>query len=87
MKRRVEDPVGGIEPAEDESLEEPGGMRQMPLGRADIGHRLDRLVFGRQARREGFAVAADLLEAAAERSAVGLTSVVLGANFDHRESP
>ena len=31
---------------EDEGFEEPGGMRQMPFGRARVGHRLDALILG-----------------------------------------
>src|SRR5689334_2939761 len=34
--------------AEQELLEEPGGMGAMPLGRAGVRHRLDQLVFGAQ---------------------------------------
>jgi len=48
----VVDVVGVVERHEDEILEEPGHMRAMPFGRADIGHRLDGLVFGRESRRE-----------------------------------
>ena len=33
-----------------EGLEEPGDVRPVPLRRADVGHRLDRLVLGRQGR-------------------------------------
>src|SRR6266404_2181612 len=45
---RVEDPIARVEPSEDERLEEPGRMREMPLCRADIRHRLDRLILRRQ---------------------------------------
>ncbi len=37
---------------EDEGLEEPGRVRPVPLGRARVGHRLELLVLGREARRE-----------------------------------
>jgi hypothetical protein len=60
---RIEDPVAGVEGPEDKRLEKPAGVRQMPFGRADIGHRLDRLVLGGQVGGETFGVAADGLEA------------------------
>ena len=30
---------------QDKRLEKPGGMCEVPLGRADIGHRLDDVIF------------------------------------------
>src|SRR5258706_4037629 len=36
---------------EDESLEEPGRMCEMPLHRARVGHRLDRAILRRKRRR------------------------------------
>ncbi len=47
-KGRVENPIVGVEPVQDESLKEPSRMRQMPFCRTCIWHRLNRLVFGRQ---------------------------------------
>ena len=41
--------AGGVLP-EDEGLEEPGHVGPVPLRRADVGHRLDRLVLGAQDR-------------------------------------
>ena len=38
---------------QDEAAEEPGGMRQVPFGRAGIGHRLQLGVLGRQRRGQG----------------------------------
>ena len=59
---RVEDAIARIERSENKSFEKPAGMGQMPFCRADIGHRLDRLVFRRQVGGEHFAVPADRLE-------------------------
>src|SRR5829696_4706674 len=49
---RVEDPVLRHMRLQYEGLEEPGGMREMPLRRARIGHGLDGAVLGRQRRYE-----------------------------------
>ncbi|MNP16199.1 hypothetical protein D3C76_1085860 [compost metagenome] len=38
--------VAGQEGLEDEGLEEPGDMRQVPFRRADVGHALDHMVLG-----------------------------------------
>jgi hypothetical protein len=48
---RVERPVAGKLRDQQELLEEPGGMRPVPLGGARIGHRLHHLVFGTKRRR------------------------------------
>jgi hypothetical protein len=48
-------------------LEEPRGVREMPLGRAGIGHRLDALVFGRERRGAGQALGAHVAEGVAQR--------------------
>ncbi len=47
---RVEDLVAGDVLGEQELLEEPGGVRAMPLDRARVGHGLDDLVLGRERR-------------------------------------
>src|SRR6516165_3578614 len=52
---RVEDPVAWIERGQDERFEKPGRVRQMPFRRADIRHRLDSLVLGRQIDRKRLA--------------------------------
>ena len=62
---RVEHPVGRIERPEQEGLEKPAGMGEMPFRRADVGHRLDRLVLGRQIGGECLGVLADRGEAVA----------------------
>ena len=69
--------VGGIEGAvaarmraQHEGLEEPGGVRQVPLGRAGVGHRLDRLVLGRQWFSELLGEGADVHEPLAAMAAV-----------------
>ena len=43
-------PETGLERLQQEGLEKPGGVRQMPLDRARIGHGLYAGVFGRQRR-------------------------------------
>ena len=48
----VKFPVRRIKRLEDKRLERPRRVRQMPFGRADIGHGLDTLVFRRQRRRQ-----------------------------------
>src|SRR5512144_1846893 len=48
----VEHAIAGQEALQEEGLEEPGGMREVPLGRACIVHRLDDLVLIAQRRRK-----------------------------------
>jgi len=84
---RVERPVGGIERRQDKGLEKPAGVRQMPLCRADIGHRLDRLVLGRQVGGEPFAVAADRGKALACRRAIVVTRRQLDGCIEQLASP
>ena len=45
--------------AEQELLEEPGGMGAVPFRRAGVRHRLDQLVFGRQRRGPALGLVAD----------------------------
>ena len=47
-ERRMERLELRFQPFEDEGLEEPGGVRQVPLDRAGVGHRLGAAVFVRQ---------------------------------------
>src|SRR3954447_23125995 len=49
---RVENPVARQMMLQDESLEEPGDVRQMPLGRARVLHGLDDLIFRRERSRK-----------------------------------
>ena len=58
-ERRVERTVPGRVRREHERLEEPGHVRKVPLGRARVGHRLQRTVFRRQRRREELGLLAD----------------------------
>src|SRR5262249_7602894 len=44
----VKDPIAGKMRDQQELLEEPGGVRAMPFGRARVRHRLHQLVFGAQ---------------------------------------
>ena len=48
---RIEHAVVRARAAQHEGLEEPRRVRQVPLGRTGVGHRLDRLVLGRQRHR------------------------------------
>jgi hypothetical protein len=59
-ERGVERAVAGNMFLEQERLEEPGGVREVPLGRAHIGHRLDGLVLGQQPGGQRLAGGADL---------------------------
>src|SRR3546814_6906177 len=52
---RIERSVAGQVRLQQEGLEEPGRMRAMPLRRTRVRHRLNRLVLGRQWRREALA--------------------------------
>ena len=45
--------------AEQELLEEPGGMGAMPFGRAGVRHRLDQLILGAQGGGPAFGLAPD----------------------------
>src|SRR4051794_8592273 len=49
---RVENPEARQMMLQDESLEEPGDVRQMPLGRARVLHGLDDLIFRRERSRK-----------------------------------
>ena len=49
-ERGIEGLEAGLEALEQEGLEEPGGMRQVPFGRAGLGHRLQLAILGRQRR-------------------------------------
>ena len=42
-----------------DGFEEPGGVRQVPLGGAGVGHGLDALVFSRQRRRQRLGLGPD----------------------------
>jgi hypothetical protein len=55
----MEDLVALAVLAEQELLEEPGGMRAMPFGRAGVRHRLDQLVLRAQGRGPALGLAAD----------------------------
>ena len=48
--------------AEQELLEEPGGMGAMPFGRAGVRHRLDQLVFRRKRGGAALGLVSDLEE-------------------------
>jgi hypothetical protein len=58
-KRRIERPELRLEALEDERLEEPGDVREVPLRRARVGHRLHLAVLGRQRRSQRDARFAD----------------------------
>ena len=56
---RIEDAVAREMMLQQEGLEEPGGVRQMPLGRRHVGHGLHHHVLGQQRLRKFLAAAAD----------------------------
>ncbi len=55
----VEGLVAGAVLAEQELLEEPGGVGAVPFGRAGIRHRLDQLILGRQGGGPALGLVAD----------------------------
>src|SRR5690606_17020221 len=64
---RIHRHVAGIG-TQRELLEEPAGMRQVPLGRAGVIHRLQLCVFGRQRRRQRNGARADGLVTLGQRA-------------------
>ncbi|MNE62160.1 hypothetical protein D3C80_1574260 [compost metagenome] len=52
---RLRRAVAGQEGLQQEGLEEPADMRQVPLRRADVGHALDHLILGGQRRADRLA--------------------------------
>ena len=56
---RVDRPVAGGEGSQHEGLEEPGRVREVPLGGAGVGHRLHQLVLAGERRRQGHRAGAD----------------------------
>jgi hypothetical protein len=61
----VERAIAGETREQEKLLEEPGGMRPVPLGRARIGHRLHQLVLGAQRRGAALGLRAHGAEAVA----------------------
>src|SRR3984893_13312334 len=80
---RVEDPITRLERGQDERLEEPGRMREMPLCRADIGHRLDRLVLCRRIARKRFTLGAYVCEPLKRGTAIAFGSPQLLGTVKH----
>ena len=58
----VEDAIARQMRQQQELLEEPGGVRAVPFGRAGVGHRLDDLVLVAERRGAPFGLAAHLAE-------------------------
>ena len=84
----VERPVGGVERLQQKGLEKPAGMRQMPFRRADVGHRLDRLILRSEVGGQGFAGAADQFEPGALGPAiVRAQRRLLNGCIEHLGSP
>ncbi len=84
---RIENAIAGEVRRQQEGLEEPAGMGAMPLGRADIGHRLDRLVFGRERFSEGVGAPARLGIAPGERRTVAVGCRDIPRNRPHPSLP
>ena len=68
---RVERPVAGDVALENEGLEKPRRVREMPLHRARVGHRLQRAVLGGQRSRQLEGRCACRGEALRQRSGIG----------------
>ena len=62
-------PDSPADAAQQELLEEPGGVRAVPFGRARVRHRLHDLVLGRQRRRAALGLAAHGAEGSAPKRA------------------
>lgn len=58
---RLERPEIRFMALQDQGLEKPGGVPEVPLGRAGVGHRLDAAVFIAERRGELHAAVADML--------------------------
>ena len=71
LEMRIERTVSGEVRGQHKGLEKPAGVRQMPLGRAGIGHRLQRAVLRRQGFGEGERSLADLMKALGKVAAGG----------------
>jgi hypothetical protein len=67
--RRLEYPIAGQVRLEHESLEEPGGVGEMPLHRARVRHRLDCAVLGGERRGQAARYLSDQAIALAARPA------------------
>ncbi len=83
-ERRGERHEPGLEALEHERLEEPGGVPEMPLHRARIGHRLQCTVFRRQGCGKTRRCVADLREA--HRQAVHRCEAVVECRRARRRS-
>ncbi len=68
IEASVETAVSRIEGLEDEALEKPGNVREVPLGRRDIGHRLHNRVLGLERADEALGDGAHALEFAPQGS-------------------
>src|SRR5688572_2515167 len=66
-ERRMERTIPGEGGLQDERLEKPGGVREVPFDRARVGHRLQRAIFGRQRLREALGLRPYPLESLHER--------------------
>ena len=77
-----------IAPGENERLEEPRGVREMPLRRARLGHRLDRAILGGERSDEGERLRAHSLEALRARAGIARRTRrgVADRRFAHRTS-
>ena len=58
----LEYPVAGGEGRKDEGLKEPSHVRQMPLWRTRVFHRLNAIVFNLQRRAQGLGAGAHRLK-------------------------
>ena len=77
----VERPVTAQSRPQDEGLEEPARVRQVPLHRADVGHGLDDEVFDLEPLAEGFGQPAHAPDAGAPVLSVSDLSQIVGAHL------
>ena len=84
---RVEHPVVRVEPSEDKCLEEPCRVRQMPFRRAGVGHRLDRLVLGRQIGGQRLGVLPHGFEPVECDLPIGVVGLLLRGVVEHERPP
>jgi hypothetical protein len=68
----IEDAIGRVVRLNQKRLEEPGGVRAMPFGRAGVRHRLDCLVLGGERRRASLGLTAHATEGFDPARSLGL---------------
>ncbi len=80
---RIEATVTRQMDREHHGFEEPGGMRQMPLGWTGVRHRLDNHVFGAERPRQGFGLLSNACIAIAQLARIPECQVHTAAGSRH----